>query len=232
MREAQTHICRYCGEEFKHKTSGGTKNWFCSRQCASKYLSEKVQERNRLKEIEPKVYKRTCKQCNKVFETTYKNKRTTCSYECENNRYEYKKKMYRDNKRQKYQSIAKEKKCIVCGSKFMATTWSKETCSNVCSSTLKKVQKNNSNHRRRKRKISQSDGSVDMSFLLSLRKVKNCYWCSTKITKENFTVDHIHPLAKGGLHSKDNLVVACFNCNSNKRDLDPLVFANSIGKLL
>lgn len=33
-----------------------------------------------------------------------------------------------------------------------------------------------------------------------------------------FTVDHVIPLAKGGVNSIDNLALACFHCNRQKSD--------------
>ena len=40
-----------------------------------------------------------------------------------------------------------------------------------------------------------------------------CIYCGAT---ENLTLDHIVPIARGGSHSEDNLVVACGSCNSSK----------------
>lgn len=32
------------------------------------------------------------------------------------------------------------------------------------------------------------------------------------------TMDHIIPLSKGGLHTKENMATACMSCNSGKKD--------------
>ena len=45
-----------------------------------------------------------------------------------------------------------------------------------------------------------------------------CAYCGSSC---NPTLDHFIPIAKGGRHVKSNLLPACFDCNSNKRDLDP-----------
>lgn len=42
----------------------------------------------------------------------------------------------------------------------------------------------------------------------------HCAYCGKKT--ERLTLDHVRPLSKGGKHSKDNVVPACFHCNSSK----------------
>lgn len=45
-----------------------------------------------------------------------------------------------------------------------------------------------------------------------------CAYCSSKCSP---TLDHFLPLANGGTHALSNLIPACHDCNSRKRDLDP-----------
>ena len=63
-----------------------------------------------------------------------------------------------------------------------------------------------------------------------------CFYCKkgplkkfSDFTEDLATLDHVKPLAKGGerFHSS-NLVVACFSCNSRKRDKDLNEFLNPI----
>ena len=49
------------------------------------------------------------------------------------------------------------------------------------------------------------------------RDGRECYWCGMDAD----TVDHIIPVAKGGLDIDDNLVAACRKCNFSKRDKLP-----------
>jgi 5-methylcytosine-specific restriction endonuclease McrA len=58
-----------------------------------------------------------------------------------------------------------------------------------------------------------------------------CHWCGTRCVKD-FQIDHRVPLARGGLHEVNNLVIACRPCNQSKSHRDPIEFAQSIGKLL
>lgn len=43
-----------------------------------------------------------------------------------------------------------------------------------------------------------------------------CYYCGKKFTKEELTMDHIVPIARGGKSNKGNVVVSCFECNQGK----------------
>jgi 5-methylcytosine-specific restriction endonuclease McrA len=59
---------------------------------------------------------------------------------------------------------------------------------------------------------------------------KVCYWCSKRCAK-SFHVDHYVPLARGGKHDAENLVIACSRCNLTKSARDPLAFARTVGRL-
>ena len=44
-----------------------------------------------------------------------------------------------------------------------------------------------------------------------------CYYCEKNFSKETLTMDHVVPLVRGGKSIKNNVVVACRKCNSEKR---------------
>lgn len=76
------------------------------------------------------------------------------------------------------------------------------------------------NQRNRKRSIKAvSDGTVTDDFLESLYSTSICYYCYLETPFEKRTADHKISLSKGGPHSSSNLVMACFHCNSSKRDM-------------
>ena len=50
-------------------------------------------------------------------------------------------------------------------------------------------------------------------------KYHNCFYCGIELDRNKRTVDHLEPLAKGGLDIEENLVVSCKRCNRNKSDL-------------
>lgn len=43
-----------------------------------------------------------------------------------------------------------------------------------------------------------------------------CYICKEIFPKDSLELDHVIPLAKGGLHSKQNTKLACRSCNRSK----------------
>jgi hypothetical protein len=49
-----------------------------------------------------------------------------------------------------------------------------------------------------------------------LRKQTHCHWCSCELKRPFTNVDHIRPLAWGGQHTAENVVLACANCNMER----------------
>lgn len=41
-----------------------------------------------------------------------------------------------------------------------------------------------------------------------------CHWCRVTLTRRTATLDHLHPVAKGGTDWPENLVLACSVCNT------------------
>ena len=44
-----------------------------------------------------------------------------------------------------------------------------------------------------------------------------CQYCEKKVNPKDLTMDHLVPLARGGLSVKNNLVPACKECNAKKK---------------
>jgi hypothetical protein len=45
-----------------------------------------------------------------------------------------------------------------------------------------------------------------------------CQYCGQSAPNVTLNIDHIHPVSKGGGNDIMNLITACFDCNSGKRD--------------
>jgi len=58
-----------------------------------------------------------------------------------------------------------------------------------------------------------------------------CIVCKCNI-KDKYHMDHIQPLAKGGLHTPDNIQLLCPSCNVRKSAKDPLQFMQENNYLL
>ncbi len=52
-----------------------------------------------------------------------------------------------------------------------------------------------------------------------------CYYCREKFEKSDLTMDHVVPIVRGGRSTKSNVVVACKECNSQKKYWTPAELA-------
>jgi 5-methylcytosine-specific restriction endonuclease McrA len=48
-----------------------------------------------------------------------------------------------------------------------------------------------------------------------------CYYCGCQTSPAKLTMDHVVPLTRGGLSTKNNLVACCKECNSKKKTMLP-----------
>jgi 5-methylcytosine-specific restriction endonuclease McrA len=53
---------------------------------------------------------------------------------------------------------------------------------------------------------------------------RRCVYCGTSLGLEHATLDHVHPLSRGGDHAPGNLVAACQTCNQLKGSMLPAEF--------
>lgn len=74
------------------------------------------------------------------------------------------------------------------------------------------------------RATQSSDASIDAAYLKAMRLETHCAYCHDAVPPHKRHLDHVWPLAKGGAHSADNLVMACAECNLAKRDRMPLQY--------
>lgn len=49
-----------------------------------------------------------------------------------------------------------------------------------------------------------------------------CYFCGKQTPFKNITMDHLLPLSRGGMSTKDNIVPCCKSCNTKKKSMLPL----------
>jgi 5-methylcytosine-specific restriction endonuclease McrA len=49
-----------------------------------------------------------------------------------------------------------------------------------------------------------------------------CHYCSKVFPPKELTMDHLVPIARGGMSVKSNVVPCCKACNTKKRQLLPL----------
>jgi len=86
-------------------------------------------------------------------------------------------------------------------------------------------------HNQRARKHS-AKGTHTASDIRAIYAHQNgrCYYCGQKVG-EDYHVDHVVPLSRGGTNDPSNLVIACTHCNLSKNDKLPHEWPEG-GKLL
>jgi 5-methylcytosine-specific restriction enzyme A len=60
----------------------------------------------------------------------------------------------------------------------------------------------------------------------------SCHWCGGTFPVEDLTMDHVIPLSRGGKASRNNVVPACKQCNSNKKYLLPMEWEQYLNHLV
>lgn len=81
---------------------------------------------------------------------------------------------------------------------------------------------------RRYHRIKKANGSyTDKDIKRIMKQQKNkCYWCKKKL--DQYHIDHIIPISKGGNNTSGNICVSCPECNTSKGAKMPSEF---IGRL-
>jgi len=108
--------------------------------------------------------------------------------------------------------------------KARSAAWSKKNPSKVHLYSV-------STRKKRMAAIKMTKNPVTAEELDAIKKAAKgqCRYCGKK---RKLTFDHIVPLARGGEHSKCNIVMACHSCNCSKNAQDPHAYARKIGLLL
>ena len=112
--------------------------------------------------------------------------------------------------------------CVVCGSQYETYNPMQKTCCTKCSRKLANARKQN---RIPKEQIIDSDITLEA---LYRRDSGVCYLCGkqcdwddkdgNKVGPNYPSIDHLIPVARGGLHAWSNVRLAHFKCNVDKSD--------------
>lgn len=73
--------------------------------------------------------------------------------------------------------------------------------------------------KRLERMAQQDDGTVTSALLRKEFARTKCPYCAAPMQTKDKQLDHMHPLALGGLHSAVNVLVCCASCNGRKSHL-------------
>ena len=194
-------ICKQCGKTFI--VGRDCPGIFCSNKCSGTY--------NRAIQLEKTKEQREYRQLKREQEQKQKELM-----------YQELKQRYKELKQRYYSAqnkINNIKCCADCGKQFIAKTNNQKFCCNPCF-------KKHDNARRDKRIY--RNGKPDLSISLTklyMRDMGICQLCGKHIdfdcdsnSNDYPSIDHIKPIAKGGLHSWDNVQLACRGCNRLKSD--------------
>jgi 5-methylcytosine-specific restriction endonuclease McrA len=71
----------------------------------------------------------------------------------------------------------------------------------------------------RRRRALKFNAVTDSSKIISshiCNAPNKCYWCGKRLYGNNWHMDHVIPLSKGGSHTSANIVKSCVKCNTSK----------------
>lgn len=86
----------------------------------------------------------------------------------------------------------------------------------VASAKYRKTPKGKATNKRQKY-IKRAIGEISQEAILKIEEKNHCYYCG-ELCNDDKTIDHKHPVSRGGTNDIDNLVVACRSCNCSKND--------------
>ena len=210
-------ICNQCNKEYALKKGETSK--FCSKECKDK----------------SKLVIKKCEICKKDFEGNRILK--YCSDKCRNEAKSIKAKEKRiiELEIKKAEFIPETKICKCCGGEFQTKYGQYKTvsyCSEMCKKTIQNRRKDQARYKRmRKNGVFDTDISLEK---LIKRDSNICGVCGKECDKNDFSkteegyfitgdnypsIDHIHPISKGGTHTWDNVQLTHFRCNTLKNNI-------------
>lgn len=74
----------------------------------------------------------------------------------------------------------------------------------------------------RKREREKARALRKSSYFQNLLAQGVCHYCGGKFSRNELTLDHVIPIARGGRSTRGNLVVCCKACNNRKKSLTPV----------
>lgn len=69
---------------------------------------------------------------------------------------------------------------------------------------------------------------ISLRPLILNRENSLCFYCLKRLTLDDFAIDHLIPQVEGGDNTYRNVVAACHECNSAKRDASPDDYLRSL----
>ena len=199
--EGTNKVCEWCGQAFTAPARNASRARFCSSECRQTWYDREV--------------------------------RGTRSWE------EYLKELERQKEERQIRLEEKREqqlsnlKCIECGGIFKGTSLHQKLCSAEC----RRVRRNKQLRISKDKRIND-DNNIDKDISLETLHKRDkgiCYICGGKCDFKDYkkingyftagptypSIDHLIPIARGGMHAWDNVKLAHHHCNSMKSDILP-----------
>ena len=172
---------------------------------------------------------KTCSKCSQTLPTSefFKNKRTrdglasNCKACVKESVARYRKTEKATAVRAKYEKSEKGKASKTkYQAKYQRTEKGKAVRVKYCKTEKGKAVAAAAAHRRRA-KMKNNGGTLNKDQIQEIQSTpdKKCFWCETECN-ENYHLDHIVPVSKGGRNSRCNIAISCQPCNNKKRNKD------------
>jgi 5-methylcytosine-specific restriction endonuclease McrA len=108
---------------------------------------------------------------------------------------------------------------------------SRKACAKWARKYPEKKQAVNARRRARKYASGENYNAKDIAEILKHQRGR-CAYCAIVLSRTVRHIDHIVPLSAGGSNGRRNLQLLCHTCNHSKGVKDPIVYAQSTGRLL
>jgi hypothetical protein len=198
-------FCRQCGEKVSYKGTGAIPI-FCNEKCKQKFHNTRSRRSRPPLAIQQN---KNCEFCGKEFIAKKRDRRFCYDNNCPQKAY------YERKKHNQMFDKKSDFECDGCGKKFTAAKSSARWCSKLCAN------RHWGNVRARQARSPLLDSYSDREIFD--RDGWLCHICGlgidgslNRMSPMGATIDHVFPIAKGGLDSVDNVKAAHRSCNLAK----------------
>lgn len=194
-------VCEWCGKSYEVKPKYASQSRFCSDECQQTWYSREIRGHGSWEEYQEERDKQKEERLEKLEEER--------------------------------KAKIKTKECSECGQPFETIQPNQLTCSKECGRLRKnRLRRYYKEERYNEENLIDKDITVKV---LYKRDKGICYICGGKCDFKDHTqinghftagpnypsIDHVIPIARGGMHTWDNVKLAHHYCNSTKSDILP-----------
>lgn len=200
---SQERLCEECGNRIPESFNANNKT--CSEPCREALTKRNLQKYGEVyrRKVLGKVRAITCIGCGSAIpDSRYANSRY-CSNRCR----DHEASIRRKRERNRSEGRTGPAFCRACGSDIgMDCRKDKIYCDWSCKNAMRRT---------RRFKVTHATWSREGIYE---RDDGTCYMCNRSVSFEDYQVEHLIPLSKGGADAPYNLAVSCRRCNSGKKD--------------